>query len=197
MKKLFALIMTAGAVLALRADEAAVRKVFAEVNRLGAEWKLQEALKYYTPDFEETSADGKKVDMVLARKAARMLEIMNRGDLSLTEMIVAAKNAAGEPVSEADIRMYQDLEKTEHGAKTAKLIRETWTAQKTKMQQTIQAQVESFVITDVKVDGDRAVAVFRQKNIENGKMEEHRCELVKKDGNWLIRRDIGKYVEAK
>ena len=197
MKKLLALIMIVGTALTLRADEAAVRKVFAEMNRLGTEWKLQEALKYYTPDFEETSADGKKVNMDLARRAARMLEVMNRSDLSLTEMLVAAKNAAGQPVSEEDIRMYRDLEKTEQGAKTAKLIRDTWAAQKATMQRAMQEQVDSFVITDVKVDGDRAEAVFRQKNIENGKMEEHRCELVKKDGNWLIRRDTGKYVEVK
>ena len=62
------------------------------------------------------------------------------------------------------------------------------------MESKLREQVKSFVITGVKVDGKRAEAVFRQKNVENGKLEEHLCELVKKDSDWLIRRDTAKYV---
>ena len=194
MKKLLTFALAALAALTLRAgEEDAVKNVFTTVNTLACELKMSEVLRYYAEDFVEVGASGKKITKAEAVKLAAIVDVIGKEDASVAEIWAAIAGMQGRTPSAEELAKAGELEKKPESRRQFQAMR---AQMKTVMQHKLREQAASFRFISVRVDGDRAVAVYREKDVESPKWIEHRCELVKRNGQWLIRRDNGRYVDA-
>ena len=198
MKKLFAIALAALTIPCLRAgEESSVKNVFTAINSLACELKLSEALRFYTDDFVQISPDGKKITKNEARQAAAILELIGRENPSITEIMTASAAMRGRRLSDEELAGIREMEKSDEGRQQLRAMRDLLKRMRSETLRKIREQAASFRFVSARIDGDRAAAVYREKNIENGKMIEHTCKLVKKNGKWLIAADNGQYVGEK
>lgn len=198
MKKLLIFALAALAALTLRAgEEEAVKKVFTTINELGCELKFSSALRHYTEDFEAVSASGKKITKAEAVKLAAFMDQIAKGDASITEIWTAIASMQGRTPDAAELAQIREMEKTPEGRQRLQMVRDQMKAMCESFKQKAREQAATFRFISVRTEGNRAVAVYQEKDFETGKTIEHTCQLLKQDGKWLIRRDNGKFVEAK
>ena len=195
MKKILALMLAALAVFTLRANDADdVKATLNKINQLGCELKLAEALQYYAPEYVGVSARGQKVTYADAERIAKAIDVMFDEASSVTAVYKAFAEIQGATLDENQADKARELEKNEE---LKQAFRNQMNLAKNMMRATLREQAASFKILDVKVSGNNATAICREREADTGKETERACKLVKTNGKWRIVSDQSKYLEMK
>lgn len=149
--------------------------------------KLSEIFEILVPIFKEITPEGIKAFKVIENPNAKLSEIM-----------VAASQMGGEKIAPEDLEQYKALDDTPKGKELAKQFQAEIGDLKARMKADAKADAKaeaaSFKIVSVKVDGNNAVAVCTNVDAETKRNKQRTVTLIKKDGKWLIVKNVSKYI---
>ena len=149
--------------------------------------KLSDILQVIAPFVKEITPEG--------IKAFKMIENPNA---KLSEIMVAVSQMSGKKIAPEDLEKYKALDDTPKGKELVKQLRANFgdlkAGMKAGMKAEAKAEAASFKIVSVKVDGDNAVAVCTNWDAETKRNKQRTVNLVKKDGKWLIVKNVSKYI---
>ena len=149
--------------------------------------KLSEIFEILAPFVKEITPQG--------IKALKMIE---NPDAKFSDLIVASAMLSGNNIAPEELEQYKALDDTPKGKELAKQIQAKFGDLKAGMKAEMKAkgktEAASFKIVSVKVDGNNAVAVYTNVDAETKRNKQSTVTLIKKDGKWLIVKNVSKYI---
>jgi len=153
--------------------------------------KLSDFFEILAPFVKEITPQGIKAFKVIENPNAKLSEIM-----------VAASQMSGNNIAPEELEQYKALDDTPKGKELAKQIQAKFgdlkagvkAKMKAEMKAKAKAEAASFKIVSVKVDGNNAVAVCTNVDAETKRNQQSTVTLIKKDGKWLIVKNVSKYI---
>ena len=130
------------------------------------------------------------------------LKVIENPNAKFSEIMVAACQMSGRKIAPEDLEQCKALDDTPKGKEFAKQVQanfgdsiaEMKAKMKAEMKAKAKAEAASFKIVSVKVDGNNAVAVYTSVDAETKRNKQSTVTLVKKDGKWLIVKNVSKYI---
>ena len=149
--------------------------------------KLSEIFEILAPIFKKITPQ-----MI---KALKMIE---NPDAKFSELMAASAMVSGNVIAPEELAKYQAMDDTPQGKEFVKKIRAQFgnmrAGMKAEMLAKAKVETASFKIVSVKVDGNNAVAVYTNVDAETKRNKQSTVNLVKKDGKWLIVKNVSKYI---
>jgi hypothetical protein len=195
MKKLLLIALTSMLCSTIFASEAEIRALFAQIHQYTLKWQMQELMQFYTADYVVITADGRTYDYQTIRKVARASDAVVNPDSTLTEVMTAALELQGQVITAEQIAQFKEFENTKVGNLLMLKVRDAANSRRTQMQGKLQAVVDSFTPRSITVNGNNAVIVYTDKDLNTGKLKETTCTLVKQNNKWLISKEAAKFIE--
>ena len=192
MKKLLLTVIAISCLLpALRADEEAIRKLFKEHTAAERVMDMEKLLSFYHPEFTGEMSNGTRIDYSTLQTMAKFISLMGKEDARLSELMKLAAKVAGKEMSAAELDRFRALDDRPEGKKLVTLMQ----SQKNAMLAESAAIADSFKLTGLKVDNDKADFVYCEHDAKSKALKETSGKMVKHGGRWLIIRSVTKIIK--
>ena len=196
MKKFAILLLTALLACPLFANEAEIRNILNEFRNCTRNMQFDKYLSYTATDYTGVTSEGKTITYEQISQLPKLIALCNDPGSKLSDVVITAAIFAGEKPDEQEIAKIKNLDDTQEGKEQAAALKKLFKDMLEGQKEIFKQAADSFKIISIKVNGNTAVAVYNDFNPVKKRDQQTTATFAKRNGKWLLVREITKILKG-